>query len=152
MALIVCLDFHDSHFTFLCFPAVRKMALTFPWRCSHRASRSSLCWRYSRGRWTPWRSPADEQPHPGEGEESGPEHTGHFVKPQVAAFLWRARAHWPLCLATSGRVFVADPSTLATLFNHMWPRFVADPSTLATLFNHIWPRFCGGPEHTGHFV
>ena len=24
----------------------------------------------------------------------------------------RARAHWPLCLATSGRVFVADPSTL----------------------------------------
>ena len=24
----------------------------------------------------------------------------------------RARAHWPLCLATCGRVFVADPSTL----------------------------------------
>ena len=24
----------------------------------------------------------------------------------------RARAHWPLCLATGGRVFVADPSTL----------------------------------------
>ena len=23
-----------------------------------------------------------------------------------------ARAHWPLCLATGGRVFVADPSTL----------------------------------------
>ena len=23
----------------------------------------------------------------------------------------RARAHWPLCLATGGRVFVADPST-----------------------------------------
>ena len=22
------------------------------------------------------------------------------------------------------------------------------PSTLATLFNHRWPRFCGGPEHT----
>ena len=25
---------------------------------------------------------------------------------------FRARAHWPLCLATGGRVFVADPSTL----------------------------------------
>ena len=24
----------------------------------------------------------------------------------------RARAHWPLCLATGGRVFVAYPSTL----------------------------------------
>ena len=24
----------------------------------------------------------------------GPEHTGHFVQPQVAAFLWRTRAHW----------------------------------------------------------
>ena len=24
----------------------------------------------------------------------------------------RARAHWPLCLATGGRIFVADPSTL----------------------------------------
>ena len=24
----------------------------------------------------------------------------------------RARAHWPICLATGGRVFVADPSTL----------------------------------------
>ena len=27
-------------------------------------------------------------------------------------FKHRARAHWPLCLATGGRVFVADPSTL----------------------------------------
>ena len=25
---------------------------------------------------------------------------------------FRARTHWPLCLATGGRVFVADPSTL----------------------------------------
>ena len=25
---------------------------------------------------------------------------------------FRARAHWPLCLATGGRVFVVDPSTL----------------------------------------
>ena len=25
---------------------------------------------------------------------------------------------------------------------------VKGPSTLATLFNHMWPRFCGGPEHT----
>ena len=24
----------------------------------------------------------------------------------------RAREHWPLCLTTGGRVFVADPSTL----------------------------------------
>ena len=23
----------------------------------------------------------------------GPEHTGHFVQPHVAAFLWRTRAH-----------------------------------------------------------
>ena len=26
--------------------------------------------------------------------------------------------------------FFKGPSTLATLFNHMWPRIVADPSTL----------------------
>ena len=26
--------------------------------------------------------------------------------------------------------FLKGPSTLATLFNHMWPRIVADPSTL----------------------
>ena len=26
--------------------------------------------------------------------------------------IFRARAHWPLCLAKGGRVFVADPSTL----------------------------------------
>ena len=61
----------------------------------------------------------------------GPEHTGHFVQPQVAAFcggdiysrrkplffrLWRA--HCSLWL-------LKGPSTLATLFNHRWPRFVA---------------------------
>ena len=32
---------------------------------------------------------------------------GHFYR-----CLLRARAHWPLCLATGCRVFVADPSTL----------------------------------------
>ena len=29
----------------------------------------------------------------------------------LSSIIW-ARAHWPLCLATGGRVFVADPSTL----------------------------------------
>ena len=32
------------------------------------------------------------------------------------------------------------PSTLATLFNHMWPRIVADPSTLGQR------SLCGGDE------
>ena len=27
-------------------------------------------------------------------------------------------------------IYLKGPSTLATLFNHMWPRIVADPSTL----------------------
>ena len=35
-------------------------------------------------------------------------------RPDTAQKRWtvRARAHWQLCLATCGRVFVADPSTL----------------------------------------
>ena len=44
------------------------------------------------------------------------------------------------------------PSTLATLFNHMWPRIVADPSTLgrhvaATCVCNVCKRsVCGGDE------
>ena len=34
-----------------------------------------------------------------------------------------------LCISPKNTVLLG-PSTLATLFNHMWPRIVADPSTL----------------------
>ena len=39
------------------------------------------------------------------------------------------------------------PSTLATLFNHMWPRIVADPSTLGRHVCYVCKRsVCGGDE------
>ena len=39
------------------------------------------------------------------------------------------------------------PSTLATLFNHMWPRIVADPSTLGRHVCYACKRsVCGGDE------
>ena len=39
------------------------------------------------------------------------------------------------------------PSTLATLFNHMWPRIVADPSTLGRHVCYVCKRsVCGGNE------
>ena len=42
---------------------------------------------------------------------------------------------------------VKGPSTLATLFNHMWPRIVADPSTLGRHVCYVCKRsVCGGDE------
>ena len=39
------------------------------------------------------------------------------------------------------------PSTLATLFSHMWPRIVADPSTLGRHVCYVCQRsVCGGDE------
>ena len=43
------------------------------------------------------------------------------------------------------------PSTLATLFNHMWPRIVADPSKLGDMWRrhvcYVCKRsVCGGDE------
>ena len=39
------------------------------------------------------------------------------------------------------------PTTLATLFNHMWPRIVADPSTLGRHVCYVCKRsVCGGDE------
>ena len=40
--------------------------------------------------------------------------SSHKIPSLITPFGWvfRARAHWPLCLATGDRVFVADPSTL----------------------------------------
>ena len=43
--------------------------------------------------------------------------------------------------------FLKGPSTLATLFNHMWPRIVADPSTLGRHVCYVCKRsVCGGDE------
>ena len=44
-------------------------------------------------------------------------------------------------------LFLNGPSTLATLFNHMWPRIVADPSTLGPHVCYVCKRsVCGGDE------
>ena len=51
--------------------------------------------------------------------------------------LLRARTHWPLCLATGGRVFVADPSKLG--------RHVGD-FTRATSLLCSKRSVCGGDE------
>ena len=40
------------------------------------------------------------------------------------------RVHLGLLLQLKRTCNIKGPSTLATLFNHMWPRIVADPSTL----------------------
>ena len=42
---------------------------------------------------------------------------------------------------------IKGPSTLATLFNHMWPSIVADPSTLGRHVCYVCKRsVCGGDE------
>ena len=52
----------------------------------------------------------------------------------------RARAHWPLCLATCGRVFVADPSTLGRHVCYVCKRSVCggdEPQPVAHLSHKL---------------